>query len=43
VFLDEGVDALAAIFAVANLDGVTMIAQMNAYTLGKKKKKKHEF
>ena len=33
VLLDEGVDALAAISAIANLDGVMMVAQMNACTL----------
>jgi hypothetical protein len=33
VLLDEGVDALAAMPAVANLDEVTMIAKMNARPL----------
>ena len=33
VLLDEGVAALAAIPAVANVDGVTIIAQMNAGSL----------
>jgi hypothetical protein len=33
VLLNEDVDVLAAICAVANLDGVGMVAQMNANTL----------
>ena len=33
VLLDEGVDALAAIPAIADLDGVTIIAKMNARLL----------
>ena len=33
VLLDEGVDAFVAISAVVDLDGVTMVAQMNARTL----------
>jgi hypothetical protein len=33
VLLDKGVDALATISAVANLDWVPMVAQMNARTL----------
>ena len=33
VLLDEGVDALVAISAVANLDGVPMVAQMNTRML----------
>ena len=36
VLLDEGVNALAAIPAIANLDGVTMIAKMNACLLSGK-------
>jgi hypothetical protein len=33
VLLDKGVNALATISAVANLDRVSMVAQMNARTL----------
>ena len=33
VLLNEGVDALAAISAVVNLDGVTIVVQMNVGTL----------
>jgi hypothetical protein len=33
VLLDKGVDALATISAVADLDSVAMVAQMNACTL----------
>jgi hypothetical protein len=33
VLLDKGVDALAAISAIANLDWVAMITKMNARTL----------
>ena len=33
VLLDEGVDAVAAISAVVDLDGVAMVAKMNACTL----------
>jgi hypothetical protein len=33
VFLQEGVDALATISAVANFDGMKMVAKMNACTL----------
>ena len=33
MLLDEGVDTLAAISAVADLDEVTMVAKMNAHPL----------
>ena len=33
VIIDEGVNVFAAIFAVADLDGVAMVAHMNARTL----------
>jgi hypothetical protein len=33
VLLQEGVDALATIFVVANFDGMNMVAKMNACTL----------
>jgi hypothetical protein len=35
VFLDEGIDALRVISVVADLDGMVMIAQINARTLEK--------
>ena len=33
MLLDEGVDMLVAISTVANLDGVPMVAQVNASTM----------